>query len=258
MKNETIKILRDPKSFEDIILNKDKVIMNSLGEIYEIEQGILKFIKESDVEGNNKKYLQLYDKIARFYNLANKIYFLFKFGGEQNYRNQFLSELEIKPNDRVIEISVGTADNFRFLPNDIELFGLDISMGMLKQARRHLKKWGIEAELFQGMAEFLPFKDESFDVVYHVGGINYFSDKEKAIHEMIRIAKCGSKIVIVDETEKLVKETYRKNPVTKKYYNNDSDVIAPIHVIPQDMKDIKYREICKGLMYCLTFRKPQP
>src|SRR5690625_2083206 len=129
MKNETIKILRDPKSFEDIILNKDKVIMNSLGEIYEIEQGILKFIKESDVEGNNKKYLQLYDKIARFYNLANKIYFLFKFGGAQNYRNQFLSELEIKPNDRVIEISVGTADNFRFLPNDIELFGLDISMG---------------------------------------------------------------------------------------------------------------------------------
>lgn len=253
---ETIEILKDPLVFNNTLFDKEIISKKSIEKIYEVEHGIAKFIKENEIEGSNKKYLKLYDKIARFYNFANKLYFLFKFGGERNYRQEFLSELEIVPNDRVIEISVGTADNFRFLPNNIHLYGLDISLGMLKQAKRHLKKWKMNADLFQGMAESLPFKDESFDVVYHVGGINYFSDKEKAIHEMIRVAKSGTKIVIVDETEKLVQGTYRKNPVTKNYYNNGKDISAPIQLIPKDMKEIRYKEICKGLMYCLTFRKP--
>lgn len=110
--------------------------------------------------------------------------------------------------------------------------------------------------MFQGTAEYLPFKNESFDVVYHVGGINYFNDKQRAILEMIRIAKNGSKIVIVDETEKLVTGTYQKNPITKKYYDQNEDISAPIQLIPDEMVEITYKEICKGLMYCLTFRKP--
>src|SRR5690625_3915968 len=171
---------------------------------------MIQFIQKEDIDGNNKKYLTLYDRIARLYNVSNKIYFKFKFGGEKNYRNELLSEHEIEANDKEIEISEGTDDNFRLLQKNIKLYGLDISLGMLKQAKRHLKKWKLQAKLFQGTAEFLPFKDESFDVVYHVGGINYFNDKQKVIHEMIRIAKSGSKIVIADETEKLVTGTYQK------------------------------------------------
>lgn len=226
------------------------------GDHYKITDDIFLFLEKNAIEGNNKKYLTLYDKIARFYNIANKIYFRLKFGGEKNYRNEFLSELEISNDDKVIEISVGTADNFYFLPKDVDFYGLDISLGMLKQTRRHLKKWKTPARLFQGTAEYLPFKDESFDVVYHVGGINYFNDKQRAILEMIRIAKSGSKIVIVDETEKLVTGTYQKNPITKKYYEQDQDISAPIQLIPDEMMEITYKEICKGLMYCLTFRKP--
>src|SRR5690625_3899100 len=256
MIEDSIDILQDPYTTDRLVLIKVGVKNPTNGMHYKLEQDMIQFIQKEDIDGNNKKYLTLYDRIARLYNVSNKIYFKFKFGGEKNYRNEFLSELEIVPNDRVIEISVGTADNFRFLPNNIHLYGLDISLGMLKQAKRHLKKWKMNADLFQGMAESLPFKDESFDVVYHVGGINYFSDKEKAIHEMIRVAKSGTKIVIVDETEKLVQGTYRNNPVTKNYYNNGKDISAPIQLIPKDMKEIRYKEICKGLMYCLTFRKP--
>lgn len=249
-------MLRDPHTFENLITKDNCIINTSNGVIYNIEKGIVRFIEDSKIDGNNKKYLEFYDKIAPFYNIANKLYFIFKFGGEANYRKEFLSELEIKTNDKVIEISVGTADNFLFLPKDIELYGLDISLGMLKQAKKHLNKWGINAQLYQGTAESLPFKDEVFDVVYHVGGINYFNDKGKAISEMIRIAKSGTKIVIVDETEKLVNETYKKNPVTKKHYSGGQDISAPIGLIPKEMLNTNYKEVCKGLMYCLSFRKP--
>lgn len=249
-------MLRDPNTFEDFIMEDNYIVNTSNGVTYKMEKEIIRFIEDSKIDGNNKKYLEFYDRIAPFYNIANKLYFIFKFGGEANYRKEFLSELEIKDKDKVIEISVGTADNFLFLPKNIELYGLDISFGMLKQAKKHLNKWGISAQLFQGVAENLPFKDESFDVVYHVGGINYFNDKGKAINEMIRIAKSGTKIVIVDETERLVNETYKKNPITKKYYSDGQDISAPIELIPKEMIDINYKEVCKGLMYFLSFRKP--
>ncbi len=223
---------------------------------YSIDGGIIRFINDGEMEGNNKKYLEFYNKIARFYNFFNKIYFIIKFGNERNYRNQFLSELEIKNGDKVLEVSAGTGDNFPFLNQAAEFFGIDISLGMLKQAVRHLKKWKIEAELIQAEAENLPFKDNSFDVVYHIGGINYFNDKQKAINEMIRVAKSGSRLMIVDETEKLLKGTYQKAPLLSKYYNGENDISAPTDLLPEDMIEIKYKEICNGLMYCITFRKP--
>ena len=62
---------------------------------------------------------------------------------------------------------------------------------------------GLQGDLFLGNAECLPFADESFDVVFHVGGINFFNDRAKAIREMIRVAKPGSKILIADEPKSM-------------------------------------------------------
>lgn len=73
-----------------------------------------------------------------------------------------------------------------------------------------MKGWPVE--LFLGNAEALPYRDNSFESVFHVGGINFFNDKRKAIEEMIRIAKPGARILIADETDKGVR-TRRSFPV---------------------------------------------
>lgn len=220
-------------------------------------QEIQSFIDSAAIDGQNKKYQRMYDKIAPVYNLSNKLYFWLKFGGEANYRRQFLDELEIREGDKVLEVSCGTGDNFRFLPKSIELHGLDISMGMLKTCQRHLRKWRLTASLYHASAEKLPFEDASFDVVYHVGGINFFNDKTQAIEEMIRVAKRGTKLVIVDETEKLAKGTYEKIPLVGSQYKNRSAIQAPVDLIPPEMQDVQVKEICDGLMYCLSFRIPK-
>ena len=85
---------------------------------------------------------------------------------------------------------------------------------MLANCQANLHRWQFQADLFLGNAECLPFADESFDVVFHVGGINFFNDRAKAIREMIRVAKPGSKILIADETEEHVKEMYERGPIT--------------------------------------------
>jgi ubiquinone/menaquinone biosynthesis C-methylase UbiE len=167
-----------------------------------------------------------------------------------------LQELEIKSGDRVLEVSVGTGANWRILPHTASYFGLDISRGMLNVCRKHIKKWKLEAYLFQGEAEHLPFKDAIFDVVYHVGGINFFNNKAAAIREMIRVSKPGTKLLIVDETERVARK-YEKTPFAGVFYSRRPETIAtPVDLVPPSMLEIKSREVANEDLYCLTFRKP--
>jgi hypothetical protein len=65
------------------------------------------------------------------------------------------------------------------------------------------------------------------------------------------------KIVIVDETEKIVKKHYQRNLWTKKYFEPGSETVrCPIDLVPKEMTEIRVREIADGKLYCLTFRKP--
>lgn len=249
-------ILRDPETYEILELTSSGAVNPANGQVYPWQHGFFAFLKEADTEGSNKKYLEMYNKIARFYRLSNKAYFALKFRGERNYRRQFLAALELRDGDRVLETSVGSGDNFPYIAQKVQLFGLDISSGMLKQAVRHLRRWKLKAELFQGQAEHLPFQDNVFDCVYHVGGINYFSDPGRAVLEMIRVAKSGTRLMIADETEKLVKGTYEKVPLVKGYFEPGKALPGILGLIPENMLEIEYREVCKGMMYCITFRKP--
>lgn len=223
---------------------------------FTVKNGIFTFINEADITGDNLKSVTLYNKIAPFYNLSQQLYFLFKFGGERKFRKQFLNELEIKDSDKVLETSTGTGDNFRFLNKKADYVGLDISFGMLRQAKKNLKRWKIRAKLVHCEAENLPFEDEYFDVVFHCGGLNYYNDKQKAILEMIRVAKPGTKILIVDETDKLVKDNYQKNPAPKGHFVDAAKAVIPTDLIPPGMKDVRSEIVCKGTIYKLTFVKP--
>jgi len=226
-------------------------------EKFKIVDGVYSFINEKELSGDNLKYNKLYNKIARVYNFTQRIYFLLKFGGEKKFREPFLKELFIEDSARVLETSTGTGDNFRFLNRNAEYFGVDISLGMLRKAKKHLKKWKIKSTLIHCEGEDLPFEDNYFDVVFHCGGINFFNDKKKAIEEMIRVAKPGTKLLIVDETERLIKENYQKNPFIKKDFQNADNAKIPTEFIPMEMKDVRTEIICKGQMYKIVFTKPE-
>ena len=128
--------------------------------------------------------------------------------------------LEVKPGDSVLETSVGTGLNFKYLPRGVKLSGLDLSPEMLANCQANLRRWQMDADLYLGNAESLPFADSSFDVVFHVGGINFFNDRAKAIREMIRVARPGSLLLIADETEKHVKDVYEKGLGDGALYKN--------------------------------------
>jgi ubiquinone/menaquinone biosynthesis C-methylase UbiE len=158
---------------------------------------------EAKVSGFNPRYQKFYNRNAGVYDVSIKLFACVAGGGEAHFRGEYLGELEIQTGDRVLEVSIGTGANLHYLPQAM-YFGLDLSWGMLKQCQQNLQRWEREAELILGNAEELPLRDESFDTVFHVGGINAFNDQATAIDEMIRVARAETKIVIVDETAKLM------------------------------------------------------
>jgi ubiquinone/menaquinone biosynthesis C-methylase UbiE len=250
---QILDLLADPETHDPLELGDNCLINPKSGRRYPIRDGIAVFLQE--VSGPNRKYQTMYDRLAPGYDFAERLYYWIS--RKPDRRLEFIPELEIPAGARVLEVSVGTGANLRFLRKDIEFFGLDLSWGMLHKCRRNLKRWRRDAHLFHGEGERLPFRGAVFDCVYHVGGINFFSDKARAITEMIRVAKPGTKIVIVDETEKVVRQQYRKNPLTRRFYAGaEKSASAPVELVPAGMREIQSRLITAGNEYCLTFRKP--
>lgn len=253
MNPRSLDLLCDPDTHAPLELTGDALVNPETGTRFPMRDGIPVFL--SNVQGLNLKYQKMYDRLAPGYDFAERLYlWLLR---KPDFRQEFMSELETRPGGRVLEVSVGTGGNVRHVSPDADLFGLDLSWGMLRRCARNLRGWRRTAELFQGEAERLPFPDAAFDCVYHVGGINYFNDKARAIREMIRVAKPGTKVVVVDETDKTVSGLYAKNPLTRKYYQGaEGAAFCPVGLVPSTMTEVQSRLVVAGGMYCLSFRKP--
>jgi ubiquinone/menaquinone biosynthesis C-methylase UbiE len=255
----TVALLQSPFTGELLhVVNEHnrETFVSSSGERFPIRDGIPSFLKPEDLTGDNGKYNHLYQVIGGFYDDTQRVFTALKGFNRDVYFESYMSLLEAKPGDSVLETSVGTGLNFKYLPRGVKFSGLDLSPEMLANCQNNLRRWELDADLYLGNAESLPFTDSSFDVVFHVGGINFFNDRAKAIREMIRVAKPGSLLLIADETEKHVKGVYEKGPGGHLYKNRKQPVSAPIDLLPPDMQEIHLEIGRTGEWYMLTFRKP--
>jgi ubiquinone/menaquinone biosynthesis C-methylase UbiE len=178
---------------------------------------------------------------------------------EETGRREITDRLDPR-GGRVLEVSIGPGVNLPYLMNrpDIsEVLGLDISLGQLKRCQQFVTKKGWDVDLFLGNGEQLPFQDESFEGVFHVGGINFFDNKKSAIDEMIRVAKPGARILIADETEKGARGYEKFIPGFKKSFGgNRKEIIPPIELVPDEMWEKQVFDVWKGWLYCIEFVKP--
>jgi ubiquinone/menaquinone biosynthesis C-methylase UbiE len=257
-RRETVALLRSPftgNSLQVVSNHGHESLVSGSGERFPIRNGIPTFLKPEDLTGENGKYNHLYELIGGFYNDIQRVYSPLKGFDLNDYFLSYMRLLDVKPGDSVLETSVGTGLNFKYLPHGVKLSGLDLSPEMLANCQINLRRWQMNADLYLCNAESLPFADSSFDVVFHVGGINFFNDRAKAIREMIRVARPGSLLLIADETEKHVKEVYERG-LGGFYKHRKAPVSAPIDLVPPEMQDVHLESLKSGMFYALTFRKP--
>ena len=224
---------------------------------FPIRGGVPVFVEPQQITGINNRFRGIYDRWAPYYDLLSRVGLYILGISEIELRKAFIASLEIRSGDRVLSTSVGTGSDLPFLPRDCDFYGLDLSPEMLAVCERKMRRLGAAAELFLGLAEHLPFRDGMFDVVYQMGGINFFSDQARAIREMVRVAKRGSKIVIMDETEKVARLLERIPGISAWFRHQQRPIVPPTALIPAGMEQVEYRELYEGKAWHLSFRTPR-
>lgn len=99
---------------------------------------------------------------------------------------------------RVLDVACGIGTNFRYLPETVELVGIDISPEMLANAEKRLNKLGMEGTLREMNAQDLEFPDNSFDTVISALSTCTFPDPIAALREMNRVCKPDGTIRLVE------------------------------------------------------------
>lgn len=228
-----------------------RVSCEKCDKVYLSSEGYIDFLGEKHLTHTSKREKIVRSFYAKYYTPLTDFMFLFC-GGPKNARREVIRHLKITGDDVVLETGMGPGDNFPWLTSgaaNLRIFGIDIQKQMLVHSLRNTAKWNIKADLFRADAEELPFRDEKFNVVFHLGAFNLFDNKKRALDEMIRVAKPGTRIVIADESEKGGKIFNWLN-------GTEGVVVPPLDLVPAGMTNINMETIWRGFGYVIAFTKP--
>jgi ubiquinone/menaquinone biosynthesis C-methylase UbiE len=114
--------------------------------------------------------------------------------------NWLVDHAECRGDERVLDVATGTGFTaLAFAARVGEVVGLDVSEGMLAQARSNAAAEGHSNVAFEkGAAEALPFPDAAFDRVTCRVAPHHFLSIEKFCAESYRVLKPGGKLLIAD------------------------------------------------------------
>src|SRR5918911_1556855 len=96
------------------------------------------------------------------------------------------------PDARLLEIGCGMGtDLLQFSRGGARCSGIDLTPRSIEITRHRFRLYGADGAFMISDGEHLPFRDESFDVVYSNGVLHHTPDTEGAIREVYRVLKPG-------------------------------------------------------------------
>jgi len=97
---------------------------------------------------------------------------------------------------RVVEVGCGAGvDLARFAKGGAEVTGVDVASSAIDLARANFEQQGLRGEFHVANGEQLPFTDNSFDLVYAHGVVQYTADPQQFVNECRRVLKPGGEAV---------------------------------------------------------------
>jgi demethylmenaquinone methyltransferase/2-methoxy-6-polyprenyl-1,4-benzoquinol methylase len=151
----------------------------------------------------------VFDSVASRYDIMND---LMSMGLHRVWKAYTVAVANLKPGERVLDIAGGTGDMSRAFAKKVGERGMvvhtDINEAMLRQGRERLLDQGLVLPTNLCDAEFLPYKDASFDLVCVAFGLRNMTHKDQALAEMCRVLKPGGRLLVLEFSQ--VAEPLRK------------------------------------------------
>jgi ubiquinone/menaquinone biosynthesis C-methylase UbiE len=122
-------------------------------------------------------------------------------------RKPLIDSLQLNPGQTVLDAAVGTGLNLPAYPEGVNVVGVDLSNGMLEQAR----KKSVSANITLKVADLLnlDFPDNSFDAAASGFTLCVVTDPVRALDEILRVTKPGAFIAILDYCKSRDPEVYK-------------------------------------------------
>ncbi len=99
---------------------------------------------------------------------------------------------------KVLEIGCGVGtDLAQFAKHGAIVTGVDLTEAAIALAKKRFKVTGLKGSFQTADAENLPFRDETFDVVYSFGVIHHTPNTQRAVDEIRRVLKPGGRAFIM-------------------------------------------------------------
>ncbi|MCY8237013.1 methyltransferase domain-containing protein [Bacillus inaquosorum] len=132
---------------------------------------------------------------------------------------------ECRAEQRMLDIGAGAGHTaLAFSPYVQECIGIDATKEMVEVASSFAQEKGAGNVRFQqGMAESLPFPDDSFDIITCRYAAHHFSDVRKAVSEVARVLKKNGCFLLVDHYAP-------EDPVLDEFVNHLNQLRDPSHV----------------------------
>jgi len=134
-----------------------------------------------------------YDRLAGVYDLFFGVIL-------QPGRRRALAGIPPTPGLRVLELGIGTGLTAPYYRPEWRVIGVDLSPGMLQQARKRLRDLGTGATvgLLQADGARLPFADECFDVVLAPYVMSVVPDPIGVGREIRRVCRPDGRVIILN------------------------------------------------------------
>jgi phosphatidylethanolamine/phosphatidyl-N-methylethanolamine N-methyltransferase len=114
-------------------------------------------------------------------------------------RSAAIAHLSLEPDDRVLEVGIGTGLNLPLYPPSCPLTGIDLSQEMLDKAVERVQTLAMPNVTLKVMdATSLDFGDNEFDKAVATYTISAVPDPVAVLREMRRVVKPGGAIVILN------------------------------------------------------------
>lgn len=169
--------------------------------------------RQIDSREKSKMVGNVFDTVASNYDLMND---LMSFGIHRLWKRVAIESSSLRKDSNVLDLAGGTGDMVKLMRDKVGEEGLivlsDINRSMLEEGRDRLINDGVEGiNIAQIDAQFIPFEDETFDLITIAFGLRNVTDKDKAMRSMLRALKKGGKLIVLEfsrPTNEIFREIY--------------------------------------------------